>query len=104
MTDPDIPTHPNLASTAWPSEFIRFVWLGLKSPCRAARRGHFAGGLARVFTLVRAKRGKKGRAAVSPLVEAAEVYQSLLLGKGTMLQSSAEAAEQIVTDTFTTGP
>lgn len=54
--------------------------------------------------LIRSRRGTKIRSAVSPLVGAADAYQSLLLGRPTMDESSAEAADHVAADKFTSGP
>ena len=57
-----------------------------------------------VIRLIRARRGNKIRAAFSPVVGAADAYQSLLLGRPTMVESSEVAADHIDADKFTSGP
>jgi hypothetical protein len=53
--------------------------------------------------LVKAKRGRKIRSALSPLADAAEVYQSLLLGRDTISQSIEMALEHDETDRYSSG-
>ncbi|MDO5751973.1 hypothetical protein, partial [Arthrobacter sp.] len=57
-----------------------------------------------VVKLIRSRRGTKIRSAVSPLVGAADAYQSLLLGRPTMDESTIEAADHVAADKFTSGP
>ncbi|PXA64079.1 hypothetical protein CVS29_17065 [Arthrobacter psychrochitiniphilus] len=57
-----------------------------------------------VFRLIRTMRGKKIRTAFSPVVGAADTYQSLLLGRPTTAESSVALTEHINTDKFTSGP
>lgn len=57
-----------------------------------------------VIRLIRTKRGNKIRAAFSPVVGAADIYQSLLLGRPTTIESREASNEHINTDKFTSGP
>lgn len=57
-----------------------------------------------VVKLIRSRRGTKIRSAVSPLLGAADAYQSLLLGRPTMDESTIEAADHVAADKFTSGP
>jgi len=53
--------------------------------------------------LVKAKRGRKIRSALSPLADAAEAYQSLLLGRDTNSQSIEKAIAHDDTDRYSSG-
>ncbi|MGA7205305.1 MAG: hypothetical protein WBX27_11810 [Specibacter sp.] len=57
-----------------------------------------------VVRLVRARRGTKIRTAFSPVAGAADTYQSLVLGRPTMGESSVEATGHPDADRFTSGP
>ncbi len=57
-----------------------------------------------VIRLIKAKRGTKFRTAFSPVGDAADVYQSFLLGRDSMRQSIDKALRDDETDRFTGGP